>query len=77
MALNISEGESLRAYYTKGYYEVFNHIPACNQELVVVSFKNGLDDECSFRKSLARTLPKRMEEIMAWIEKYARVEEDT
>ncbi|XP_028110711.1 uncharacterized protein LOC114309208 [Camellia sinensis] len=76
LALNISDGESLRAY-VKRYYEVFNRIPACNQELAIVSFKNGLDDECPLRKSLAKTLPRSKEELMARIEKYAKVEEDT
>ena len=42
-----------------------------------MSFKNGLKDDCLLRKSLAKTLPKSMEELMARIEKYARVEEDT
>ena len=76
MALKISKDEGLRAY-AKRYYEVFNRIPECNQEVTVVSFKNGLKDDCSLRKSLAKTLPKSMEELMARIEKYARAEEDT
>ena len=42
-----------------------------------MSFKNGLKDDCPLRKSLAKTLPKNMEELMARIEKYARAEEDT
>ena len=76
MALRIGKDESLRAY-AKRYYEVFNRIPRCNQELAVVSFKNGLNNDCMLRKSLAKTLPKSMEELMAKIEKYARAEEDT
>ena len=76
MALKIGEGGSLRAY-AKRYYEVFNRILGCNQELAVVSFKNGLEDDCMLRKSLAKTLPKSMEELMARIKKYARTEEDT
>ena len=44
--------------------------------MAVVSFKNGLKDDCLFRKSLAKTLPKSMEKLMARIEKYARAEED-
>ena len=76
MALRITKEEGLRAY-AKRYYEVFNRIPECNQEVAVVSFKNGLKDDCPLRKSLAKTLPKSMEELMARIEKYARAEEDT
>ncbi|GMP58624.1 hypothetical protein CsSME_00022225 [Camellia sinensis var. sinensis] len=75
MALRIGKDESLRAY-AKRYYEVFNRIPGCNQELAVVSFKNGLNDDCLLRKSLAKTLPKSIEELMARIEKYVRAEED-
>lgn len=52
-------------------------IPGCNQEVAVVSFKNGMKDDCLLRKSLGKTLPKSMEELMARIEKYARAEEDT
>ena len=76
MALRISKDEGLRAY-AKRYYEVFNRIPECNQEVAVVSFKNSLKDDCALQKSLAETLPKNMEELMARIEKYARAEEDT
>ena len=45
MTLKINEDESLRAY-AKRYYEVFNRIPGCNQEVAVVSFKNDLNDDC-------------------------------
>ncbi|XP_028093907.1 uncharacterized protein LOC114294000 [Camellia sinensis] len=76
MALKIGEGESLRAY-AKRCYELFNRIPGCNPKLAVVSFKNGLEDDCVLWKSLAKTLPKSMEELMARIKKYARVEEKT
>ncbi|XP_028118959.1 uncharacterized protein LOC114316506 [Camellia sinensis] len=64
LTLKISDGEGLRAY-AKRYYEVHNWIRACNQELTVVSFKNGLDDDCPLRQSLTKTLPKSMEELMA------------
>ncbi|XP_028120883.1 uncharacterized protein LOC114318222 [Camellia sinensis] len=76
MALRISEDESLRAY-AKRYYEVFNRIPGCNQKVAVVSFKNGLKDDCLLQKSLAKTLSKSIEELMARIEKYDKAEEDT
>ena len=76
MALKIGDDESRRAY-SKRYYEVFNRIPGCNQEVAVVSFKNGLKDDCLLRKSLAKTLPKSMEELMTRIKKYTRAEEDT
>ena len=56
---------------------MFNRIPECNQEVAVVSFKNGLKDDCTLRKSLAKTLPISMEELIARIEKCARAEEDT
>ncbi|GMP27251.1 hypothetical protein CsSME_00003323 [Camellia sinensis var. sinensis] len=75
MAMRISEDEGLRAY-AKRCYEVFNRIPECNQEVAVVSFKNGLKDNCPLRKSLAKTLPKSMDELMVRIEKYDRAEED-
>ena len=76
MALKITKDECLRAY-AKRYYEVFNRIPECNQEVAVMSSKNCMKDDYPLRKSLAKTLPKSMEELMARIEKYARAEEDT
>ena len=75
MALKIAMDEGLRAY-AKRYYEVFNRIPECNQEVAVVSFKHDLKDDCPLRKFLAKTLPKSMEALMARIEKYARAEKD-
>lgn len=56
---------------------MFDRIPECNQELAVVSFMNGLEDDCTLQKSLVKTLPKSMEELMTRIEKYAKAEEDT
>ncbi|XP_028071271.1 uncharacterized protein LOC114273673 [Camellia sinensis] len=76
LALKINDGKGLRAY-TKRYYEVYNRISSYNQELAVVSFKNCLKDKCLLRKSLAKTLPKSMEELMAQIDKYACAEKDT
>ncbi|XP_028081227.1 uncharacterized protein LOC114282689 [Camellia sinensis] len=75
LALKIDNGESLRAY-AKRYYEVYNRIPTCNQELAIVSFKNSLENDCPLWQSLAKTLLKSMEDLMARIKKYARVEED-
>ncbi|XP_028067667.1 uncharacterized protein LOC114270393 [Camellia sinensis] len=75
IALRIGEDERIRVY-AKKYYEGFNRIPRCNQELAVVSFKNCLNDDYILRKSLAKTLLKSMEELMARIEKYARAKED-
>ena len=68
MALKIGNDECRRAY-AKRYYEVFNRIPGCNQEVAVVSFKNGLKDDCLLRKSVSKTLSKSMEELKARIEK--------
>lgn len=67
----IDDGESLRVY-AKRYYEIYNRISAFNQELLVVSFKNGLEDDCPLRQSLAKTLPKSIEDLITMIEKYAR-----
>ena len=45
------------------------------------TFKNTIEPtervQNGLQKSLAKTLPKSMEELMARIEKYAKVEEDT
>ncbi|XP_028099145.1 uncharacterized protein LOC114298725 [Camellia sinensis] len=67
--------QSLRAY-AKRFYELYNWISTCNQELAVVSFKNDLEDDCLLQQSLAKTLPKSMEDLMARIEKYACEEDD-
>ncbi|XP_028082312.1 uncharacterized protein LOC114283647 [Camellia sinensis] len=75
LALKINDGKGLRAY-AKRYYEVYNQIPVCNQELVVVSFKNGMENDCSLWQSLAKTLLKNLEDLMEKVEKYARAEED-
>ncbi|XP_028098499.1 uncharacterized protein LOC114298169 [Camellia sinensis] len=64
LALKISDGEGLKAY-AKRYYEVYTRILGCNQEVAVVSFKNSQNDQCSFRKSLFKTLPKSMKETGA------------
>ncbi|XP_028095512.1 uncharacterized protein LOC114295478 [Camellia sinensis] len=75
LAWKINDGEGLRVS-AKRYYEVYNWIPSCNQKLAIVSFKNGLKDDCPLRQSLKKTLPKNMEKLMVRIEKYARAEEN-
>ena len=53
-----------------------NEVEACNPEIAVASFKIGLPKENPLYQSLTRRPATDLEELMARIEKYAKVGDD-
>ena len=71
----MNEGEALRIY-AKRYWEAYNEIDECNEQLVVMQFKFSLPREDRLRQSLMKRSAQNIQELMLRIEKYARLEED-
>ena len=55
---------------------MFNKIDSDSDDVAVKTFKVGLPTEHRLRKSLTEKLVKSVRQLMDWIDKYKRVEED-
>ena len=75
MALTMKSGESLKSYSTR-YWETYNEIDMCGEDLVVRQFKFGLPIGSKMRQSLTKKPPPNMANLMSRIEQHVRVEDD-
>ena len=69
------EGETLKAYSDR-YWEMFNEIDGDYDDVAISTFKAGLPIEHDLRKSLTGKPVISVPQLMDWIDKYKRVEED-
>jgi hypothetical protein len=75
MALAIKSGESLKSYSAR-YWETYNEIDLCGEDLAVRQFKFGLPVGSKMRQSLTKKPPLNMANLMSRIEQHVHVEED-
>jgi hypothetical protein len=75
MALTIKSGETLKSYSSK-YWETYNEIDRCGEDLAIRQFRFGLPQGCRIRQSLTKKLPFSMADLMLRIEQHIRDEED-
>ncbi len=75
LALAMKAGEALKAYSTQ-YWEVYNDIDACDEDIVVKTFRFGLHQDCKLRKSFTKRPPVNMADLMTRLEQHIRVEDD-
>jgi hypothetical protein len=75
MALTMKSGESLKSYSAR-YWETYNEIDMCGEDLAVRQFKFGLPVGSKIRQSLTKKPPPNMVDLMSWIEQHVCVEED-
>uniref|UniRef100_A0A2N9GJI0 RNA-directed DNA polymerase n=1 Tax=Fagus sylvatica TaxID=28930 RepID=A0A2N9GJI0_FAGSY len=68
-------GETLKSYSTR-YWEVYNDIDACDEDIVVKTFRFGLHEDSKLRKSFTKRPPLSMAELMTRLEEHIRVEDD-
>ena len=69
------EGESVKAY-SERYWEMFNEIDGVFNEVTVKTFKVGLPSEHGLRKSLIGKPVTSLRQLMDWVDKYKRIEDD-
>ncbi|XP_065638363.1 uncharacterized protein LOC136071238 [Quercus suber] len=72
---SMHDGETLKAYSGR-YWEVYNEVEGNFDDVAINTFKNGLLTGHGLRKSLTGKPATNMRQLMDWIEKYKRVEED-
>nr|XP_023900974.1 uncharacterized protein LOC112012831 [Quercus suber] len=75
LSLSMQEGENLKTYSNR-YWELFNEIEGDFDDVAIRTSKLGLPSEHGLRKSLAGQLVTNVRQLMDWIDKYKRVEED-
>ncbi len=68
-------GETLKSYSTR-YWEVYNDIDACDEDIVGKTFRFGLHEDSKLRKSFTKRPPINMAELMTRLEQHIRVEDD-
>ena len=68
--------ETLRDY-AKRYWELFNEVEDCSEQVAVASFKIGLPSSSLLYQSLTKKEAMTIDDLMARIEKYAKVEDMT
>uniref|UniRef100_A0A2N9HIM2 Uncharacterized protein n=1 Tax=Fagus sylvatica TaxID=28930 RepID=A0A2N9HIM2_FAGSY len=73
--LRMKAGETLKSYSTR-YWEVYNDIDACDEDIVVKTFRFGLHEDSKLRKSFTKRPPLSMAELMTRLEEHIRVEDD-
>ena len=69
------ERETLKAYSDR-YWEMYNEIEGDNDDVTISTLKSGLPIEHGLRKSLTGKPVTSLRQLMDWIDKYKRVEED-
>uniref|UniRef100_A0A2N9H312 Uncharacterized protein n=1 Tax=Fagus sylvatica TaxID=28930 RepID=A0A2N9H312_FAGSY len=75
LALKMKAGETLKSYSAR-YWEVYNDIDACDEDIVMKTFRFGLNEDIKLRRSLTKRPPLSMEDLMTRLEEHIRVEDD-
>ena len=75
LALKMKAGETLKSYSVQ-YWEVYNNIDACDEDIVVKTFRFGLNEDIKLRRSLTKRPPLSMADLMTRLEEHIRVEDD-
>ena len=75
LSLSMKEGETLKTYLDR-YWEIFNEIDGNFDDVAISTLKLGLPVEHGLRKSLTGKPVTNVRQLMDWIDKYKRVEED-
>ena len=75
LSMIMKDSESLKSYSSR-YWEVYNEMDGCMEEIAVKTFKLGLDPDFELRQNLTRRPAKNMRDLMSQIEQFVRVEDD-
>ena len=75
LSLSIRERETLKAY-SDIYWEMYDEMDDNFDDVTISTFKSGLPTKHGLRKSLTGKPVTSVHQLMDWIDKYKRVEED-
>ena len=76
LALKMKAEETLKSYSAR-YWEVYKDIEACDEDIVVKTFRFGLNQDIKLRRSLTKRPPISMADLMTRLEEHIRVEDDS
>ncbi|GFZ14402.1 hypothetical protein Acr_24g0005920 [Actinidia rufa] len=74
LMLKKGKNESIRNY-NKRYWETYNEIEKCSEEMAVASYKLGLAPRDRLWENLTRP-PTGLRDLMSWVEMFTRLEDD-
>ena len=75
VSLSMRDGKTLKAYSGR-YWEMYNEMDGDFDDVAINTFKSSLPAEHGLRKSLIGKPATSVRQLMDWINKYKRVEED-
>ena len=75
LSMRMKDSESLKSYSSR-YWEVYNKVDGCTEEIPIKTFKLGLDPESELKHKLFRRPAKSIRDLMSMIEQFVRVEDD-
>ena len=75
LSIRMKDSESLKSYSLR-YWEVYNEVDGCIEEIAIKTFKLGLDPKSELRHNLSRRPAKSMRDLMSQIEQFVQVEDD-
>ena len=75
LSMRMKDSESLKSYSSR-YWEVYNEVDSCTEEIAIKTFKLSLDPESELRHNLSRRLAKSMRDLMSRIEQFVQVKDD-
>ncbi|GFY87855.1 hypothetical protein Acr_05g0014940 [Actinidia rufa] len=75
LTLKKGRNESIRSY-SKRYWETYNEIEECSEEMAVASYKLGLSPGDRLWENLTLDPPTGLRDLMSRVEMFARLEDD-
>uniref|UniRef100_A0A2N9G140 Uncharacterized protein n=1 Tax=Fagus sylvatica TaxID=28930 RepID=A0A2N9G140_FAGSY len=75
LAMKLEDNETLKDYSIR-FWETYNDIEACGEEVAIATFKMGLPTDSGLRQSLVKHPPRDLGKLMYKIDQFVRIEED-
>jgi hypothetical protein len=75
LTMKLEDNETLKDYSIR-FWETYNDIEACGEEVAITTFKMGLPTSSGLRQSLIKHPPRDLGKLMHKIDQFVRIEED-
>ena len=75
LTMKLEDNETLEDYSIR-FWETYNDIEACGEEVAITTFKMGLPTDSGLRQSLVKHPPRDLGKLMYKIDQFVRIEED-
>jgi hypothetical protein len=75
LTMKLEDNETIKDYSTR-FWETYNYIDGCGEEVAVRTFKLGLPPGTGLRQSLTKRPAPTLGKLMSRIDQFIRVEED-